>query len=165
MHWYLIHTKPRQEVCALQHLERQGYVCYLPLATEWRQRAGQWVRSDVPMFSRYLFIQLDVGLNARSWGPIRSTRGVSRLVSFGTQPAIVADELVAHVRVLEAAARASPTALFEVGDVVRIAQGAFAGLQGLVQEMDGERRAMVLIEMMSRPVAVRVESAQLRRVV
>ena len=31
MHWYLIHTKPRQELRALENLERQGYECYLPL--------------------------------------------------------------------------------------------------------------------------------------
>ena len=30
MQWYLIHTKPRQEVCALENLQRQGYECYLP---------------------------------------------------------------------------------------------------------------------------------------
>ncbi len=165
MHWYLIHTKPRQERCALDNLERQGFGCYLPMAAEWRLRGGQWARAEAPLFSRYLFIQLDVGLDARSWAPIRSTRGVSRLVSFGNQPAVVNDGLVAQVRVLEAASLAAPAALFEVGDAVRIAGGAFAGLQGLVQETDGERRAMVLIEMMSRPVSVRVEPAQLRRVV
>ena len=30
-HWYLIHTKPRQESVALENLERQGYQCYLPV--------------------------------------------------------------------------------------------------------------------------------------
>lgn len=164
MHWYLIHAKPRQERCALENLERQGYVCYLPLAGEWRMRAGQWVRTEAPLFARYLFIQLDVGLEARSWAPIRSTRGVSRLVSFGTRPAVVADDLLAQIRLLESASRAAPAALFQVGEVVRIAGGAFAGLQGLVQEADGERRAMVLIEMMARPVTVQVEPAQLRKV-
>ena len=39
MHWFLIHTKPRQEGIALENLERQGYPCYLPMlaAEELRQ--------------------------------------------------------------------------------------------------------------------------------
>ena len=28
--WYLIHTKVRQERCAQDNLERQGYTCFLP---------------------------------------------------------------------------------------------------------------------------------------
>jgi hypothetical protein len=26
MHWYLVHTKPRRERCALENLQRQGYL-------------------------------------------------------------------------------------------------------------------------------------------
>ena len=49
-----------------------------------------------PMFSRYLFIQLDD--QTQNWGPIRSTLGVSKLVSFGPQPAKVPPELVAFLQ-------------------------------------------------------------------
>ena len=31
MHWYVVHTKPRQEQRALVNLMQQGYECYLPL--------------------------------------------------------------------------------------------------------------------------------------
>jgi transcriptional antiterminator RfaH len=40
-----------------------------------------------PMFSCYLFIQLDD--QSQNWDTIRSTLGVSKLVSFGPQPAKV----------------------------------------------------------------------------
>ncbi|MDP3335894.1 MAG: transcription termination/antitermination NusG family protein, partial [Rhodoferax sp.] len=30
MNWYLIHTKPRLEKCALENLQNQGYTCFLP---------------------------------------------------------------------------------------------------------------------------------------
>ena len=45
--WYLIHTKVRQERCAQENLERQGYT----------------------LFSRHFFICLDAGLKARA-GPL-----------------------------------------------------------------------------------------------
>lgn len=30
MHWYLVHTKPRQEKCALENLQRQGFSATCP---------------------------------------------------------------------------------------------------------------------------------------
>ncbi len=83
MHWYLVHTKPRQEACALQNLERQGYDCYLPLLASEKLIKGAVTKLAEPLFPRYLFIRLDTGDSAKSWSPIRSTRGVSKLVGFG----------------------------------------------------------------------------------
>ena len=40
MHWYLVHTKPRQEGLALENLERQGYECYLPTLPSEKLRQG-----------------------------------------------------------------------------------------------------------------------------
>ena len=94
MHWYLVHTKPRQEKCALENLHRQGYQCYLPTIPAEKLRQGLLTVADEPLFPRYLFIRLGQGDTAKSWAPIRSTKGVSRLVSFGVEPAKVADNLV-----------------------------------------------------------------------
>src|SRR3569833_1842969 len=94
MHWYLVHTKPKQEKCALQNLEQQGYACYLPILPTEKLRHGGRSIIDEPLFPRYLFIQLGQGISAKSWSPIRTTKGVSRLVSFGTEPAKVNNQLI-----------------------------------------------------------------------
>jgi transcriptional antiterminator RfaH len=47
---------------------------------------------------------------------------------------------------------------------VRLVDGAFAGLEGVFQLAEGERRVMVLIELLSRPVLVPVDPGSLRRV-
>ena len=94
MSWYLVHTKPRQEKTALQNLELQGYECYLPMLSSEKLRQRVLSVIDEPLFPRYLFIRLDTGLSAKGWGPIRSTKGVSRLVSFGNEPAKIDDRLV-----------------------------------------------------------------------
>ncbi len=57
MHWYLVHTKPRQEWCALQNLERQGFECYLPTLPAEKLRQGGLAVEGEPLFSRYLFIR------------------------------------------------------------------------------------------------------------
>ena len=164
MHWYLVHTKPRQEKCALENLERQNYRCYLPMLATEKLRKGQVTLVDEPLFPRYLFIQLDNGLSAPSWSPIRSTKGVNRLVSFGVEPAKVPDALVEALLSHEAALRDTPVALFEPGARVQVTQGPFAGVEGIYQMTEGERRVMVLIELMSKPVVLPLEPTQLRKV-
>jgi transcriptional antiterminator RfaH len=162
MNWYVVHTKPRQEQRALQNLMWQGFECYLPtLAVE---KIKQGVLSIVvePMFARYLFIQLDDSGSGRSWSPIRSTKGVSRLVTFGGEAAKVADDLIVALRARAALEAAQPRRLFTQGMRVRMTEGPFADVEGIYQIADGERRAMVLIELLNKPVRLSVPAEQLR---
>ncbi len=163
MHWYLVHTKPKQEKCALENLQRQGFQCYLPTLPSEKLRQGSLTVADEPLFPRYLFIRLGQGDSAPSWAPIRSTKGVSRLVSFGVEPAKVADSLVAALRALEASVQAEPERLFKHGERVRLTEAPFAGIEGIYQMADGESRVMVLIELLSKQVRVRVPLGSLRK--
>ncbi len=163
MHWYLVHTKPRQENCALDNLQRQGYPCYLPTLPAEKLRQGTLTVASEPLFPRYLFIQLGQGASAQSWAPIRSTKGVSQLVRFGAEPAKVADGLIEALRAREAAVQAVPQRLFRPGERVRLTEAPFAGIEGIYQMADGERRVMVLIELLSKPVRVHVPPTSLRK--
>ncbi len=163
MHWYLVHTKPRQEKCALQCLEQQGYQCYLPTLISERLRQGSLTVRGEPLFPRYLFIRLGQGQTAQSWVPIRSTRGVSRLVSFGVEPAKVDDRLIEILRNQEVAAQAEPERLFKSGERVMLTDGAFVGLEAVYQMADGDQRVIVLIELMNQSVAMRVAPSSLQR--
>jgi transcriptional antiterminator RfaH len=163
MHWYLVHTKPRQEKCALDNLDRQGYQCYLPTIPSERLRQGLLTVSDEPLFPRYLFIRLGLGDSAKSWAPIRSTKGVSRLVSFGNAPARVDDGLIELLRAQEANVQTTPEKLFKPGDRVRLTAGPFAGIEAIYQMTNGDRRVMVLIEILSKPVSVHLVPSSLRK--
>lgn len=162
--WFLVRSKPRQEAVALTNLARQGYESYLPLfATEKLVRRKSTVVQE-PMFARYLFVRLDTTGQGQSWSPIRSTVGVSELVCFGSRPARVDDALIATLRERESTQQASPTTLFAHGDSVRITEGAFAGLDAIYQMNDAEGRAMVLLDLLSKPVAMTIDAASLRKV-
>lgn len=165
MQWYLIHAKPRQEQRALLNLERQGYSCYLPLLSRERiiQREKKVVQE--PLFPRYLFVRLDGGSPARGLAPVRSTLGVSRLVSFGAGPARIDGQLVEFLKLRESRSLASPESVFQSGERVLLSDGPFAGIEAVYQIDDGEQRAMVLIEFLSKPVMLRVSQASLRKIV
>jgi len=165
--WFLLRSKPRQESVALTNLVRQGYESYLPLfASEKLVRRKSTVVQE-PMFARYLFVRLDMSGyergNGQSWSPIRSTVGVSELVCFGSRHARVDDALIATLREREAAQQTNPSTLFTYGDSVRITEGVFAGLEAIYQMNDAEGRAMVLLDLLSKPVAMTLDAASLRK--
>lgn len=150
--WYLLYTKPRQEEEAVTQLQHQHYEAYLPrVLAEVQRRGRKWVQS-LPLFPRYLFIRLETGLESRSWGPIRSTRGVSHFVRFGTQPVSIDGGLIDALRQAEAGQNHSPAPLYRPGDRLRITQGPYAGLSAIFQMDDGESRACVLIELLQKPI-------------
>ncbi len=157
MGWYLIHSKPRQEARALENLQRQGYEAWLPMLTVEKIRRGRIANVTEPMFSRYLFIRLDTVTS--NWAPIRSTLGVSRLVTFGSVPASVPDDLIEALRT---APMQSPQRLLVTGEEVLFVDGPLQGLRGIFQQHDGEARALVLIELLSKPQSIAVSLHDLR---
>lgn len=159
--WHLVYTKPRQEEIALLNLERQGYSCYLPRLHIEKVRHGKAQLIREAMFPRYLFVWLDTSDNGQSWAPIQSTVGVSTLVRFGAWPARVDDALIKWLRNREQAAPALP--LFSSGDVVVITQGPFAGLEAIYHTTDAKRRILVLLEILSKPVSLRIDAAAVRK--
>jgi transcriptional antiterminator RfaH len=161
--WYLVYTKPRQEQLALENIARQGYTCFLPQLPEEKVVRGVLCAEQRPLFPRYLFVQLDTDMNGRSWAPIRSTTGVSRLVSFGHQPAKVANDLVSLIdeRCNSGVHKVKP--LFQPGERLSITQGPFAGVEAIFKETNAERRIMVLIELMSRTVTLELAPNQITR--
>ena len=164
MNWYLIHTKPRQEICALENLQWQGYECYFPTMPLEKLRHGKISTVEQPLFPRYLFIHLGQGPSAQSWTPIRSTKGVSRLITFGNAPAKVDDTLIQLLRMQESVVQIEPKRLFESGERVRITTTPFADIEGIYQMTDADQRVMVLIEFMSKPVKIRLTPSELQKI-
>src|SRR5699024_5665260 len=77
--WYLIQTRPRQEARAHEHLANQGFEVFYPRLTVARLNKGQESQRQEPLFPNYLFVRLRAGTD--NWSPIRSTRGVLRMVT------------------------------------------------------------------------------------
>ncbi len=161
-YWYLIHTKVRQERCAQENLERQGFTCFLPQLRSEKLRRGALAVVQEPLLPRYLFIRLDAGLESKGWGSIRSTLGVTRMVTFGNQPAKISDALVHAIRTQTEEAIA-PKTYFEAGQALVVTDGPFMGLEAIYQMHDGASRAMVLLNILSKPVQLAIAPSSLRK--
>jgi transcriptional antiterminator RfaH len=159
--WYVVHTKIRQEALAMTNLNRQGFECYMPMLKMEKMRRHKATLIEEPMFPRYLFIRLDTSGSGPSWSPIRSTLGVSQLVRFGGQPAVVDSKLIELLRTREQVGQPEP--LFKSGEKVVVANGPFAGVEAIFKTADAESRSMILLDMLSKPVAMRIETTRLRK--
>ena len=155
--WYVVHTKPRQEARALENLQNQGFHCFLPTMQVQKLRNQKVQTITEPMFSRYLFIELDD--TTQNWGPIRSTLGVSKLVSFGPMPAKVPPDFITF---LKEAAPETLERMFAPGDNIQVASGPLAGLDGKYIAHDGETRAFVLVDLLGQPQKLRMAVDSLR---
>jgi transcriptional antiterminator RfaH len=153
--WHLVHTKPRGETRALQNLERQGFEVFLPMITLQKVRRGKLTSVTEPMFSRYLFIRTTSIMQDLSL--VRSTLGVIQLVRFGNVPAKVPNDWVESMRLQPAVQEK----LFNAGDKILIGNGVLKGLDAVFIQPDGETRAMVLINLLSKPHMVSYETANL----
>lgn len=158
---YAVHTHPRKEQVALENLRRQGFDSYLPVLQVQKVRRGKAQMVQEAMFPRYLFVRLDSSAQGRSWSPTRSALGVRNLVPFGGKPAMVAHELIDWLRDCER--NFDPLHLFNPGDTVSITEGPFKGLEALYQGVDGEHRALILPEILSKPVRMAVDAGALER--
>lgn len=149
--WFAVCCKPRQEMIAHEHLLRQRYSVYLPRIKVRKRRAGKWVEVVEALFPRYIFMHVDPAKN--SLAPVRSTRGVVGLVRFGGQPAVVPDEVMAELRRREdemSGLHPDDRAQFNVGEPVRLVEGPLAGMEAVFAQLDGEKRVIVLLELLGK---------------
>lgn len=146
--WYLIQCKPRDSFRAEFHLRNQGYQCFHPTYPVKRKIAGVVKLVTAPLFPHYLFILLN---SIDNWSPIRSTRGVSKIVYFNGIPAsldhAIIDALQQQCAKLNGQA-AEP--ILKPGQRVVITEGCFKELEAIVTAATGEERVTLLVSLFNR---------------
>ena len=151
--WYLIKTKPRQEINATANLEKQNYHVYCPWAII--------NKKSVVMFPGYLFIQLDD--KTQNWSPIRSTRGVVNFVRFGLNYAKVPDDVLEFIQFNEQSTSEKIQNLnsFRKGDKVQITDGVFKNCIAIFESFKSDERIVLLMKLMGQEQTINVKKQSL----
>jgi len=159
--WYLLQCKPRQDARAEENLRRQGYSCFRPLLQREKLGGGRIQKVEESLFPGYLFIQLDAQSN---WAPLRSTRGVSRLVVFSGYPLPVPAGLIEQLRLRsQQVSGQAAVPVLKSGEKVRITEGPFAELEAIFHSMDGLQRAVLLLNMLNRQQKIHLPLSSLSK--
>lgn len=153
--WYVVHTRPHQEVKAAQNLERQNFGVYLPRYLRRRSHARRVEQVARPLYPRYLFVTLDP--TRQRWRAINSTFGVVGLICRGDAPAPMDDGIIAELKEREderGLVRLEPASRLRPGDAVRVLDGAFASCLGLFEGISDSDRVAILLDMLGRKVRI-----------
>ncbi len=164
--WFVVNTKPGAEKLAQTHLERQGFTVYLPrMIKKLRHQRRPVAPVEVPLFPRYLFVQIDLAVDA--WHCINNTIGVARLVSFGKLPSAVSHRVIDEIRQREdedGIVRLSRMHRFKQGDQVAIVEGALMDRTGIFQCETDKERVIVLLNLLGREISVTVGQDALHKI-
>ena len=88
------------------------------------------------------------------------SRVVGGLVRFGGQPAVVPDEVMGALLQCEDPASGlhqENRTPFSNGDRIKLVDGPFAGMEAVFAEQDGEKRVIVLLELLGKTNKVRID--------
>jgi transcriptional antiterminator RfaH len=163
--WYVIYTRPRQEVRAESNLKAWGIETYLPKIREDRGNRYTGDRSWLikPLFLRYFFARF----RFKSLGPkIRYTRGVQEIVSFGETPTPIDDEIIkliqsqqdelGYVKLEDGIAP---------GDEIVVKDGVFKGIHGIFERsLSNSDRVVILLKAIQFQARIIVDRDALRKV-
>ena len=149
--WFLLQTKSRQEARALENLERQGVDSFCPMVRVEKVSRGTRVVKEEALFPSYLFVNFNQSkVSATS---VRSTRGVSHFVTCGGSPVVVPENLIEQLRKRTGSNSDELVSdLPKIGDQLQIIDGPFRGLNAVFTEIDGNQRAVVLVDLLNQQV-------------
>lgn len=161
--WVVANTQPQREAVAMEHLARQGFTVYCPKVRKIVRHARKSSEVLRPLFPCYVFVAVNAA--GQRWRPLLSTRGVRSIICCGDQPSFIGADFVNALKARESdGAIARPAAPFHVGQEVRISRGPFDGWIGTVLEMDDRQRTVVLLELLSRSVKIKLNAELLEEV-
>jgi transcriptional antiterminator RfaH len=160
--WCLVQTKIRQEQVALKNLQLQGFECFLPFIRTEKLCQGSLQVVQEPLFPRYLFIRLSTPLESQSWYPIRSTMGVSQLVSFNQTPAKIDANLIDDLRV-KTDSNEVQIRHVEADEQAAVPDGPIVGVDTIYQVANGEGRVMVLLNLLIKQAQMAVAPTRVRQ--
>ncbi|AUI85621.1 transcriptional activator RfaH [Vibrio azureus] len=160
--WYLLYCKRGEQLRAKQHLENQGVDCFYPTLVVEKILRGKRQNIEEPLFPSYVFAQFDYE-KGPSFTAIRSTRGVVDFVRFGAHPKEIRAEIIEELKRSDFSTEESMDAkkMPQPGDTVRVKSGQFTGFEAIFQEQDGEKRSIMLVQLITKRVPVSIDNRDL----
>ena len=159
--WFLAQVRPNCVQIAERNLRRQRFRTFLPMEQGAVRRGVQFASVLRPLFPGYIFLSLDIA--SCQCRAVNSTYGVTKLVSFGREPAPVPLAIVSQLMLrCDAAGKLLPPRLLKPGDQVRVTAGPFAQFVAEIETIAPDRRVWVLMDIMGGQTRVAVKADQLR---
>ena len=152
-HWMVLHTKARQEKAVARHLTAAGVEHDLPLIERVTVTRGRKHRSEVPLFTGYVFIK---GEKQDAYDAI-STKRVANFLDVADPERLEYELARVHVA-LRSGLPVEEFPRLAIGRRARVTKGPLAGTEGVVIE-EARRTCLILhVEILGRGASVEIEA-------
>jgi|SRR5579863_4985075 len=139
--WQVLHVISNHEKKVAQHLMVRSVEHFLPLYSDRAKWSDRTVSVQRPLFSGYVFARFSPDCRIA----VISIPGVLRLLG-NEEHNMVSHEEMDKIRIgLESGLLIRPHSCVEVGTKVRVREGLFAGVEGVVTEFRRECRVIITL--------------------
>ena len=160
--WYVVQSKPREEVRAEYFLKEKGFQVYLPLMEVAITRGFRDVMKEKPLFPGYLFCHFDA---ENSLAYVRWTKGVVKILPESIAPTPVDDGLITALRSLGQKDGIIRKKALEKHDQIRITRGPMKGILGIFDYWTSdEGRVRVLLNFLNYQASVELHHSFIEKV-
>jgi transcription antitermination factor NusG len=158
--WFAVHTRSRHEKKVHEALTREGITSFLPLTTQVNQWSDRRVAVQLPLFSCYLFVCIPPNSTARI--AVLRTTGVISFVGVQGRGIPVPERQIENLRTLVANnVPLTPHPYLKIGQRVRIRGGCLDGVEGILAQIDGERKVVISVDTIGKSLAVHVKGYEI----
>lgn len=155
--WHVLHVLTNHEKKVAQHLQVRSIEHYLPLYREKVRWTDRTVVAERPLFSGYVFARFE----SQSRIPVISTPGVLRHLG-DQQWNLVEDEELEKIRTgLIKGLNLRPHPTITVGTKVRLRNGVFEGVEGVVSELRKQCRVIITLAAVRQCFSLEAEMSDL----
>lgn len=171
-HWYVIHcysgyeNKVRHAI--EQRIETMGmddkiFDVMVPTEEEVEIKEGKRRVVERRVFPGYVLVQMV--MDEDSWYVVRNTPGVTGFVGMGNKPTPLTEQEVSQIMKRMEAEAPVVKVTFKPGQKVRIIDGPFNDITGVVDEIDMERtKVRVMVNFFGRETPVELDFLQVEKV-
>lgn len=157
--WIVVRSKPRSEKIAYDQLLEKGIEAYLPLLKERRKWSDRKKWVEFPLFSSYLFANIELKNSIF----VLQTHGVSSLVKFGEEIAIVQENIIKTIKLaIDGGYQLTPTEYFIAGNEVEVIEGPMKGVKGIIVQLKGKDRLIIKIDAIQQALSINIDSRFIR---
>lgn len=156
--WWAVYTKPRQEKSLTRQLISQSVPVYLPLVEKKSLVNGRRIKSQMPVFSSYLFVY---GNSQERLKALETNRIVQMISAPHTEE--MTEDLQRIQMLISSGAAITIESQISKGDRVRIKHGSLMGLEGVVVTRRNESRLLISVKFLQQGVSVLLEDFQVEK--
>ena len=147
--WYVVHTysgyENKVKISIEKIVENRGlghliYDVKIPLETTVvTNEKGEQKEVESKIMPTYVLIHMV--MNDESWHAVRTVTGVTGFVGPGSRPVPLTEAELKKLRITDTVADSA----FKVGDKISVVSGAFAGYNGVLQEISEDQKQLTLL--------------------